>query len=83
MIDAKEAVRIAIDYYKDVCGESFSGLQLEELDMTEHEDHWLVTLSYVENPLAALMGEPKRSYKIFKISRETGQVVSMKIREIK
>ncbi len=83
MIDAKKAVMIAIDYFKDVYGGSSSGLQLEELEMTEHENHWLVTLSYVENPLAAFTGEPSRSYKIFKISRETGQVVSMKIREIK
>jgi hypothetical protein len=45
--------------------------------------YWLITLSYLPatpNPLIA--GESQRQYKSFKINAETGELVSMKIRQV-
>jgi hypothetical protein len=89
MIDAKAAVRKAIEYL-----EQFSefipsfGIRLEEV---EHEDFgdWLITLSTVEPPPASLLSNNlshlmsgKRIYKMFRIDSDTGDVKSMKVRTL-
>lgn len=84
----KDAVRVAINYLKRVMG--VKKVLLEEIEETEDGVYWLITLSheiltkdkrkrtfsdYVTIPV-------DRSYRVIKISKETGLVSSMKIREI-
>lgn len=45
--------------------------------------YWLITLSYVpHNPKSLLLSTERRQYKLFKIDAETGELMSMKIREV-
>ena len=52
--------------------------EVEQLD-----GHWLITLGYdAPGIVSAFGGKENRDYKTFKVDRETGEVVSMKIREV-
>jgi hypothetical protein len=92
MIDVKEAVKIAINYAKDIFSEEkFDKITLEEVELEENELFWHVTLGMgkivLDSPFGALdvlAGKPAKlavKYKIFKIHRETGQVHSVKMRK--
>ena len=46
MIDAKHAAAAAIVYFRDLMGETkIADILLEEIELTEDERFWLVTLS--------------------------------------
>jgi hypothetical protein len=86
MIDVKEAVSRAVAEAKNLyAGQILSDIQLEEVEITEDEKFWLITLGfYIADPslspnLAAALA-PKREYKVFKIDRMNGNFVSMRIR---
>ena len=100
-IDARDAVKSATDYLdhiKDLMGEKFNNLRLEELELSENRQLWVVTLGYdvpdatrtssgFESLMTASSRLPviqshKREYKIFKVDALTGSVQSMKIRSI-
>ena len=85
MIDVKEATRKAEEYLRTFFQDA-ERIQLEEIELTEKRDFWLITLSYegVANSVASslLVGKSVR-YKIFKLDAESGEVLSMKIRDIK
>lgn len=78
MIDAKVATKNVFDYlhnlyeYKD-----FHAIELEEVELSEDEKYWFITVSYRFSPIPIAT-----KYKIFKIRSDTGKVVSMKIRQI-
>jgi len=61
-------------------------VQLEEVELTGDKSHWLITMSYegLSDSVASsmLVGKSVR-YKIFKLDAKTGNVLSMKIRDIK
>ena len=58
-------------------------LQLEEVELSDDEKYWFITLSYpLPSPVPLLNLPPKKDYKIFKIDSKTGQVRSMKIRKL-
>jgi hypothetical protein len=85
MLSAKDAAVAAIKYFKDVYGEQYINVKLEEAELTEN-GFWEITLGFDEvHPLSALTGSlslpGKRDYKIFRINSE-GNVVSMKIRKV-
>jgi len=93
MTEAKEAVRRAIAYFSDLTSqlqESVTILRLEEVEKSDDGQYWLVTLSYSTSPftITRALGMPDRddlrfrSYKVFKVHAETGEVLSMKIREL-
>lgn len=87
MITVKEAANSAIKYFQDIYNGPFSDLVLEEIEMSEEEDFWLVTLGYTLPPLTGLRavmtdGITRREYKVFKINAETGDFVNMKIRNV-
>ena len=94
MATIKEAVDHASRFAQGVLGpERTAGLQLEEVESTNAggEDAWLITLSMIASPnppissvSAALnaFAEPKRDYKIFTVLKKTGEVTSMKLREL-
>ncbi len=88
-----EAVSLAWQYcsmlYKN---KNISDLTLEEIELEEGK-YWLITLSYnvpesgvsiSTGPTGSIFSPPKfrRVYKVFKISGDTGKVISMKIRKI-
>jgi len=79
MIDVKEAVKIAYEYFLSLCPGSGS-VQLEEVELAEDEGYWLITLSHFSPYLVDLAD---RQYKTFKINAVDGRVLSMKIRVLK
>ena len=81
MIDVKQAVNIASQYLISLYADKApSDVQLEEVELSEDEKFWFVTLSFTER-LSYLINL-RKSYKLFKINADTGQVQSMKIREV-
>ncbi|MCK5067257.1 MAG: hypothetical protein KAR16_07460 [Bacteroidales bacterium] len=85
MIDVKEATNKAKEYLVSFFPE-VEKVQLEEVELTEDRAYWFITLSYegVSNSVASslLVGKSVR-YKLFKLDAENGEVISMKIRDIK
>lgn len=94
MIDVKEAVskatQAAMHFFE---GKELVELALEEVEMTDDRQYWLITLGFyalnVNPPVgfaaminASMQQKYERKFKIFKIDATTGEVVSMKIREI-
>lgn len=95
MIDVKEAAKRAAEYFASLYDpNTYADLELEEVELTEDERFWLITLGYrpiPKSPLEALVpdipkilkspsGLPK--YKQFKIDAETGKVQAMMIRKV-
>ena len=94
MITIKEAVEKALVHIQDLYGSGLNALKLEETELTEDEQYWLVTLGFDEElpptPVELLsFSSPSdiphisynRVYKIFKINAANGSVLSMKIRK--
>jgi hypothetical protein len=85
MIDVKEATQKVKAYLVSFFPEA-EKVQLEEVELTDDKSHWYITLSYegMSHSVASslLVGKSVR-YKIFKLDAESGEVISMKIRDIK
>ncbi len=85
MINVKEATAKAKEYLNTFFPEA-ERVQLEEVELTDDKAYWFITLSYegVSNSVASslLVGKSVR-YKLFKLDAESGEVISMKIRDIK
>ena len=92
-IDVRNAVGAAQRYFgsqQDVIGYPTEDWRLEEAELSEDKKHWFITLGFIRpvdktsNPLANFMETPnyEREYKVFKIDATTGEVQSMKIREV-
>jgi len=103
MIEVRDAVAAAAEaarkFYE---GKDLLDLQLEEVELSEDEKCWLITLGLILpnqnpdcdvrrlrplteiSPLGASMQGQKyeRKYKIFSVDADTGNVISMKIRQI-
>ena len=82
-IDAKKAAKIALEYLEDLFPDS-SGYELEEIDTSEDERFWLITIGMVDNnspTLTTLSGKAKK-FKIIKIDNKNGNVKSVKIRKV-
>ena len=92
MIDVKTAVRNAMKYLQEF--HEFIPARAVRLEETDYDDsgHFLITLSTldVEDPEAAggVVGRLipqlafKRTYKVFRIDGDTGEVKSMKVRQL-
>lgn len=87
-IDVRAAVGLAQKYFndlQDMMGSSMRSSRLEEVELSEDKQFWLITLGFervnLNNPLQ-VVPQYIREYKIFKINAETGEVESMKIREL-
>ncbi|NBC16918.1 MAG: hypothetical protein GVY18_06320 [Bacteroidetes bacterium] len=85
MIDVKEAVQIAIDYFNDLYeDQNYENLLPEEVEYDEDKDLWRITLGYSKTvglEKSGITFNP-RHYKVFEINAETGKVLSMKIRTL-
>ncbi len=88
MIDAKDAVRIALDYVQTMYKpEDIPQLILEEVELSKEEDFWFVTVSFLpsaaKSPIEAMTGSRgAQAYKVLRIHAETGLVHSMKMRTV-
>jgi hypothetical protein len=83
MLDVREAAKRASEYFAGLYSDQkIDNVQLEEVEISDDEKYWLITLSYPVPPeLAALNLNFKRKYKVFTIDANTGEVKSMKIRK--
>ena len=91
MIDIKQAVKSATEYlislYDSV---ELNDLMLEEVELSEDDQYWLVTLGFTTRisvsvePVLKIAGhkEAMRQFKVIKINTITGEPLSMKIREL-
>ena len=88
MLDVKEAAQRASEYFAGLYAkEGVENVQLEEVELTDDGEYWLITLSYPMVPPSDMAIVPfnlafKRKYKVFKIDSKTGEVKSMKIRNV-
>jgi len=86
MIDSREAVKRAAAYLGEISapiGRQLGALEVEEVEKSDDEQYWLITLSYPRgSPFKEALGEGKRVYKQFKINAETGEVQSMTMRGV-
>jgi hypothetical protein len=86
-IDVKTAARIATSYFDQLIQRHYSDLAVEEVEKSDDERFWLVTIGYTvilsseRGPLAAFQGAPVREYKIIKVDSQTGDPISMKVRK--
>jgi hypothetical protein len=84
-MDAKEATEKAVEYFKQFYP-TVEKVKLEEVEISDDEKYWNIVLSYEDSeatPLSYLQIGQQRIFKIFKIDAETGNVKSMKIKNIK
>lgn len=82
-IDVKEAVVLAKKYLYELKGIRTDESNLEEIEMSKDKPCWLITLSYPSADYSSvLIMTPRKIYKIFEVDINTGQILSMKIRQI-
>ena len=92
MVNVKDAVAKAMDYLKDMYQlEQFKDVLLEEVDISEDNKYWNVTIGFTRRqestsggPMATLIGqstEYKREFKVFQIDAESGDLRSMRSRK--
>lgn len=97
-IGVKEAIRKAYDYLHELFeDDDLPNLRLEEVELSEDGRHWLVTYGFTAserevesttNPFASMLGgntrttRPSREYKLLTVNAGTGEVESMRIRQL-
>ncbi len=98
VVDVRSAAITAKNYFQSLTDlvDEHQNLRLEEVELSEDKNYWLITLGfdshnkqYIHPALKKLNIDDmviypnyQRQYKIFKINTETGEVESMKIREL-
>ena len=84
-MDVKQATEKAAEHLKKFFP-SAERIQLEEVEITDDDKYWNITLSYDDRETVAggyIQLGPRRFFKIFKIDTKNGNVRSMKIRDLK
>ncbi len=83
-LDVKKAVELARESLADILQVPTGKLLLEEVELTEDQQFWLITFSYLGPPDTAMQTVfgSLRSYKVVKLNAETGAFVSIKIRTL-
>ena len=99
MIDVKEAVKVAFKEIENLyTTEELTDLTLEEVELSEDEQYWLITLGFTQTLSLPIETQRQTSlfdanplvqevstmrvYKTLKIDANTGEFQSMKIRTI-
>ncbi len=86
MIPIKDAVTSAIAFAKSVLdSERTQDMRLEEVEIAKigPKDVWHITLSMlIDRSQLLMMSNPRREYKTFTVDATSGEVLSMKIREL-
>ncbi|MGS0747534.1 hypothetical protein [Halpernia sp. GG3] len=84
----KELADTAAEYLKSFFPDA-DKIQLEEIEITDDDLYWNITLSYESNDNDNVVANKNwlmsqlRKFKIFRIDARSGKVRSMKIRDIK
>lgn len=73
-IAPRDAAFKASQYYLEVTNSPVQP-SIEEIELSEDERFWMLTLGYEEGPFGG-----HKAYKVFKIDAYTGEVLSMKMR---
>ena len=82
-IDVRLAVTNAQKYLSDFYP-NIQKVQLEEVEFDNISQQWLITLSFPDTEaFPAGLGLLSRKYKLFRIDAQSGEVMAMKIRQIK
>ncbi len=92
MIDVKDAVQRAMQYLEEMYDtRSFRDVLLEEVDRSEDDRFWNVTIGFTRpqeptsaGPMAILVGQQeefRREYRVFQIDAEKGALHSMRSRK--
>jgi hypothetical protein len=87
-VDLREAIDASLKFSRKVFSPADYNVSIEEIDKTEDEKFWLITLGFdpirgaAPKTLDKLLNPPKTAYKVFKVNAKTGEVVSMKIRQV-
>lgn len=90
-MNVKHAVKKAVEYIVDIFeSEKLENIGLEEVVLNEAEDMWEVTVGFSrpwDHQKSGLIASvqalnPRRRYKIVQIDNESGEVKSIKIREV-
>ena len=91
MVDIKEAMDTARNKIKEVYGQEPANLQVEEIEQSEDGKYWVITLGFNAPPplkpqnelqkLSFALRPPVRVYRVIKINLESGDFISMKMRE--
>ena len=87
MVTIREATRNVIAFAQETLGfDPAKNLQLEEIESVNEVDTeaWRITLSMPDNnPMNVLAAfNPRREYKALTVVKNTGEVTSMRIREM-
>jgi hypothetical protein len=83
-LDVKKAVELVRGCLSDVLQIPAQQLLLEEVELSENQQFWLITLSYpgpAPSPAEFFISQ-NRAYKVVKLQADTGQMVSIKIRTL-
>ena len=83
-IEVKKAVEAAKGFLSAIMGVPPSQLLLEEIELSDDNEFWMVTFSYPapENSSLQSMLGGGRNYKVVKLHSDTGEFVSVKIRTL-
>jgi hypothetical protein len=83
-VTAKQAAQVAVKYLNDVCAPpTIENILLEEIEFSEDERYWFVTLSFKQYPtsgISEIWEAAEKKLRLFKVDARSGKVVSMKIR---
>ena len=85
MIDVKEATAKAREHLESFFPES-DHVQLEEVELSGEKDFWYITLSFhgsADSVASSLLVGGSVRYKVFKLDANSGEVISMKNRDIR
>ncbi len=94
MIDMKQAVQIAQDFCRNLYGpEQLADFLVEEVELTEDEKFWLVTVGFNIKPgetsrpaspggTSAYSKGPDHVYKTMKVDATNGRALSLKIKKL-
>ncbi|MDI6735515.1 MAG: hypothetical protein QME42_04865 [bacterium] len=80
MADVGQAAQMAELYLRSLVP-NVSNIMLEEVELSDDEQFWLITLSYndLSTGIQNMFG---KTVKLFKVRKDNGEVISMKIRKV-
>jgi hypothetical protein len=92
MIDVKHAAQVAVQYCGQLFGNISNRLQLEEVELSDDEKQWFITVGYdepVTSPASDLeemlqrrkQRRVERKYKVVHVDTKTGKVKAVKMRQ--
>jgi hypothetical protein len=84
IVGVKKAVELARTYLSQVLEAPATQLLLEEVELSDDQQFWLITFSYPapEGSSLDVMLGGNRAYKVVKLKARTGEFVSVKIRTL-